>query len=369
MNADIKLGHIWGIPIGLNSSWFLIFALLTFSLAGGLFPAAFPGEPGILHWLLAAVTSVFFFGSVLLHELGHAYAAQRGGLRVRGITLFLFGGVAQLDQDSRTAGEELRIAIAGPLVSLGLAALFSLTSALAGGTYLGIMSLWLGSVNLSLALFNLIPGFPLDGGRVLKAGVWWWTKDAHRATQIAAGSGQLVAYGFMGIGLWTMLSGGFINGLWLIMIGWFLQNAARSSVLQSQLERALTGVRVRDVMSHVWAHVSEQTPLRYLVDMQALRRGDEYFLVGDAERFTGLVTVRDIAAVPRQDWGRVLAQQIMTPWERVTRVAPDVDLMDALRTMQSAQVQQLPVTEDGHVVGMLTREQIVRHLRVREALG
>jgi Zn-dependent protease/CBS domain-containing protein len=368
MQTDIKLGKVWGIPIGINNSWFIIFALLTWSLATGLFPDAFPHESGLIYLLLAVFTSVLFFGSVLLHELGHAYMALRSKINVRGITLFIFGGIAQLEQDSRTSGEEFRIAIAGPLVSLALAALFGLMGWISDGTYLGVLASWLAGVNLSLALFNMIPGYPLDGGRVLKAAVWQFTGDGRRATRIAATSGRWVAYGFFALGGWIMLTGGLLNGLWLILIGWFLQNAARMTEAQSQVEQTLGGVRVADVMARTWAGISAYTPLRYVVDSVALRTGERFFLVRDDERFEGLLTLRDIASVPQQHWSRTLAQEIMIPWRDVVHVDADADLLEALRQMERAQVEQAPVVEAEQVVGVLTRESVLRYLRLRGEL-
>jgi Zn-dependent protease len=368
MDANIKLGKVWGIPIGINNSWFIIFTLLTWSLATGLFPDAFPRESGVMYLLLAVFTSVLFFGSVLLHELGHAFAALSSKINVRGITLFMFGGVAQLDQDSRTPGEEFRIAIAGPLVSLGLAAFFGLTGWVTDGTYLGVLASWLAGVNLSLALFNMIPGYPLDGGRVLKAAVWQFTGDGRRATRIAAMSGRWVAYGFFALGGWIMLTGGLLNGLWLILIGWFLQNAARMTEAQAQIEHTLGGVRVADVMARTWAGISAYTPLRYVVDSVAMRTGERFFLVRDDERFEGLLTLRDIATVPQQQWGGMLVRQIMTPWKDVLRVEANTDLLDALRQMERARVEQVPVLEAEQVVGVLTRESVLRYLRLRSEL-
>ncbi|MBN1964367.1 MAG: site-2 protease family protein, partial [Anaerolineae bacterium] len=228
MESNIKLGRMWGVPIGLHTSWFLIFGLVTFSLAAGYFPAEYDNLPVGAYWLLAALTAVLFFASVLAHELGHVWMALRERVPVRGVTLFMFGGVAQIEEEPRTPGGEFRIAIAGPLVSLSLALLFEVVYLLDRGVspYLAAPSLWLARINLILAVFNMIPGFPLDGGRVLRAIIWKITGSQARATRIAGGVGQVVAVGFMGLGVLEILAGGMINGLWLIFIGWFLQNAA-----------------------------------------------------------------------------------------------------------------------------------------------
>jgi Zn-dependent protease/CBS domain-containing protein len=369
MNSDIKLGQVWGIPIGLNASWFLIFTLITFSLSAGLFPQAFPGISGVVTLVVGALTAILFFGSVLLHELGHAYAAQRSGIRVRAITLFMFGGVAQLEQDSRTPGEEFRIAAAGPLVSFALAALFAIVSTLGGVSLLGVMAGWLAGVNLSLALFNLIPGYPLDGGRLLKAFVWWRTGDQHRATRIAATGGRWVAWGFIGFGAFEILLGAFFNGLWLIIIGWFLKNAADQTFTMSRVQQTLTGMRVSDVMSRGWSLINGLTPLQEVIDQYAMRTGERAFVIRDEDRLAGILTLNDLVRVPRNVWRYTVARQVMTPWERVLRVQPDTDLMAALRTMDEARVQQIPVEQNEEIVGMLTREAALRHLQMRMRFG
>jgi Zn-dependent protease len=369
MNSDIKLGQVWGIPIGLNASWFLIFTLITFSLSAGLFPQAFPGISGVVTLVVGALTAILFFGSVLLHELGHAYAAQRSGIRVRAITLFMFGGVAQLEQDSRTPGEEFRIAAAGPLVSFALAALFAIVSTLGGVSLLGVMAGWLAGVNLSLALFNLIPGYPLDGGRLLKAFVWWRTGDQHRATRIAATGGRWVGWGFIGFGAFEILLGAFFNGLWLIIIGWFLKNAADQTFTMSRVQQTLAGLRVSDVMSRGWSLVNGLTPLQEIIDQYAMRTGERAFVIRDEDRLAGILTLNDLVRVPRNVWRYTVARQVMTPWERVLRVQPDTDLMAALRTMDEARVQQIPVEQNEEIVGMLTREAALRHLQMRMRFG
>jgi Zn-dependent protease len=369
MNSDIKLGQVWGIPIGLNASWFLIFALLTFSLAGGFFPQAFPGISGLVALMAAVVTSVLFFGSVFLHELGHAYAAQRSGIRVRGITLFIFGGVAQLEHESRTPGEEFRIAAAGPLVSFALSALFAILAAVGGATLLGVIGSWLAGVNMTLALFNLIPGYPLDGGRLLKAAVWQYTRDEHRATRVAAMGGRWVAWGFIGFGVFEVFIGAVFNGLWMIVIGWFLKNAANQTMNVSRIQQTLAGVRVGDVMNRAWSLVNALTPLQDIVQNYALRTGERAFIIREDERLAGLLTLNDLARVPQNVWRYTVARQVMTPWERVLRVQVDTDLMAALRTMDEARVQQIPVEQNDQLVGMLTREAAVRHLQMRMQFG
>ena len=370
MAASIKLGRIWGIPIGLHISWFLVFGLVTWSLASGYFPQEYSGLPIWAYWLLGALTSILFFGSVLVHELGHSLLALRNGIPVRGITLFIFGGVAQIAQEPRSPGAEFRIAIAGPLASLALAALFGGLWLLDQGvSYLAAPSIWLARINLILALFNMIPGFPLDGGRVLRALVWHLTGNLQRATQIAAGSGQVVALGFIGLGVFTIFGGNFMNGLWLAFIGWFLQNAAASSLAQSGMQRALEGVAVRQAMSRDCARVPSLVPLSQLVEEQVLNGGQRCFFVADNGRLNGLLTLRDISAIPRRKWAFTTTGQAMVPVDRLAQVSPGTPLLAALQMMDDANVAQLPVVENDEIVGTLSREQVLRYVRLRAELG
>lgn len=370
MQSRVQLGQIWGIPIGLHSSWFIIFLLLTFSLAVGYFPAEYEDLSRPVYWLLGAVTSVLFFGSVLAHELAHAWVALRNSIPVRSITLFIFGGVAQIEQEPHTAGAEFRIAIAGPIMSLALAGLFFVLYQVDQPVdYLAAPSIYLARINLILGLFNMIPGFPLDGGRVLRAIVWRFTGSLRRATRIAATVGQMVAFGFMAWGALMLLSGQLFNGLWIIFIGWFLQNAAVSVVAQSDIQEALRGVTVGQIMSRDCVLIPRDQPLRDLVDNRILRAGDRCFMVGSDERMDGMLTLRDVAAVPQEDWSQLTAAEVMIPWSELSRVDPRTDLYDALRQMDGNNVAQLPVVEGTQLVGVLTREQVLRYVRMRSQLG
>jgi Zn-dependent protease len=373
--ASIRLGRIWGIPIGLDWSWFPIFALVTWSLAANFFPREYPSLSTGAVWALAALTALLFFGSVLFHELAHAWVALRNGIGVKEITLHLFGGVAYLEHEPRSAGAEFRIAIAGPLSSLFLAgvcgALFLLDR---GVSALAAPTLWLARINLMLALFNLIPGFPLDGGRVLRAIVWRLGNDAARATRVATFTGQIVAFGFMAVGIYTLLNGAVFNGLWLVFIGWFLQNAAAAHRAQLTLEERLRGVTVGQVMTHGYPRVPGYTPLDQLVDEQVLAGGRRFFIVAESEdRPRGFVSITDLRAIPREAWRRTTVAETMVPWSRVTRFDPDTDLLTALRTLEAAQVTQAPVVADAdsddRPIGTLSREDVVRYLRLRQELA
>lgn len=370
MEASIKLGKVWGIPIGLHASWFLIFGLITWSLATGLIPAEYPDLPEITVWLLAALTSLFFFGSVLAHELGHAFLALRNQIPVRAITLFIFGGVAQISKEPSNPGAEFRIAIAGPLVSFALAGLFGALYLLDQAIpLLAAPSIWLARINLTLAVFNLIPGFPLDGGRILRAIIWRATGSLSRATQIASFSGQVFAFGFIGLGVLSIFQGGFFNGIWLIFIGWFLQNAAAASYAQTNLQQSLSGVTVGEAMSQECQQVSPNTPISQLVEERILRGGQRCFLVAENGKPQGLITFKDITRLPQRKWPFTTVNQVMRPMDALLQVTPENDLMGALQLMDSENFAQIPVIQDDQIVGMLNREQVVHYIRTRAELG
>ncbi len=378
MESSIRLGKVWDIPIGLNLSWFLVFGLITWSLATGYFPQEY-GELGTaVSWFLAFLTSIFFFGSVLLHELGHAYMALREKIPVRAINLFIFGGVAQIEGEPKTAGAEFRIAIAGPMVSLLLAALFGALWLLDQNIpWLAAPSIWLARINLILAVFNMIPGFPLDGGRVLRAAVWQFTGNFQKANRAATLSGQIVAFGFMAVGVFLILSGTLFNGLWLIFIGWFLQNAAASSYAQSTMQQTLQDLLVAQVMARNWPQIPSKTPLNQLVEEQMLRGGPRYAFLerdgygheeGDTRPY-GMISLTDVTRVPRQSWPFTAVDQVMLPWEKLVTVQGQMSVLDALHVMDEANVAQVPVLgSNQEMVGVLSREQIIHSIRLRSQL-
>lgn len=370
MNASLKLGKIWGIPIGVHTSWFIIFGLLTWSLSTGYFPNAYPGLTIISHLILGLLTTIFFFASVLAHELGHAYFALRNQIPVRGITLFIFGGVAQIAQEPRSPGAEFRIAIAGPLVSALLAGIFGLAYVLDQRVpYLAAPSEYLMRINFILAAFNMIPGFPLDGGRVLRAFIWWRSGNFGKANRIAAFSGQLVAFGFIGWGIFTIFSGNFLNGIWQVFIGWFLQNAAASSYAQTNMRESLSGIQVGQIMNKDCLKISSLTPLSQLVAEQVLSGGQRCFFIADNGKLQGMLTLRDIAQIPQPKWRFMTTRQAMTPVSRLISVDSNTELLTALQTMDTADIAQVPVLNNGELVGFLSRDQVVHYLRTRAELG
>jgi Zn-dependent protease len=370
MEGSLKIGRIFGIPIGLHYSWFFIFGLVTWSLAVGLLPAEYPELGTGLYWLLSLVTSLLFFGSVLVHELAHAVVARLHRVPVRGINLFLFGGTAEMTREPRSAVAEFRIAAAGPIASFALSLFFFGVWLLDQHiTYLAAPSIWLARINLLLAAFNLIPGFPLDGGRILRAFIWWKTGNLYRATQIATYSGQFTAFGFVGLGIVTMFTGSFFSGLWLVFIGWFLQNAAVASYADSALRNSLVGVRVKQAMSRELKLVSPLTPISHLVEERVRPGGEQYFFVGQDDQPQGLITLADIMNLPERKWRSLTAQQLMSPLTRLRTVKPEDEITLALELMDDAKTNHVPVIKDGQVVGLLSRTQIANYVRLKTELG
>ena len=367
---NIPVGRILGIPIGLDYSWFVIFGLLTWMLAGSYYPAEFKNWPPLMYWLVGAATALLLFVSVLLHELGHSVVALRYNIPVRSITLFLFGGVAQIGAEPPSAVAEFLIAIAGPLVSLTLAVVFYAVEPLVAGMepLLGLVK-YLAYINLALVLFNLIPGYPLDGGRVFRAIVWAITKNMRRATLIAANVGRFFAMVFIFVGVWQMFSGNFGGGLWIAVIGWFLDNAASAQVHQVMFQGLLVGHRVSQAMNTQCASVLGSLTLQDLVDKHILTSGQRCFLVNRSDDTVGLMTLHRIKEVPRSEWVTTSAAQVMLPWEELKRVAPDAELWAALQEMDRDGVNQMPVTRDHKVIGMLSREDVITFLRTLQELG
>lgn len=361
---SIPLGHILGIPLYLEPSWFLVFVLLTWTLAVSYYPAAFPGWPVAEYWLVGAVTTVLMFYCVVLHEAGHSAVALRYKIPVRSITLFVFGGVTDIAAEPPSATAEFRIAIAGPAVSFALAVIFGAVQfALKSVAPLLALTQYLAYINGSLALFNLIPGFPLDGGRVLRAIVWGATHSLRRATVIAANVGRGIAYLFILFGVWQILSGNFANGLWIAFIGWFLESAASAQLRQQTVHDVLSGHTVSQAMDRSYTEVPDDTSLQALVDHYILGGGQRTFVVEHSGEVEGLLTLSCVKKTPRAQWPAVTAAQAMTPIAQVEQVEPTADLWLALEDMDRDGVNQLPVIENGRMQGMLSRADVIGYLR------
>jgi Zn-dependent protease/predicted transcriptional regulator len=372
--GQIKLGRILGVEIALHYSWFIIAALLTMSLARHLTTVNAEWATALI-WTAAVITAVAFFGAILLHELSHAAAARAQGIPVSSITLFALGGVAQMKSGAKEALGELRIAIAGPIASVLIGSV-----ALAVATVLGweydatprtpgmAMLVWFGFINLTLAVFNMLPGFPLDGGRVLRALVWWWSGDQGRATRTAGAIGQAVALGLIFLGFMSVFRGGSLGGLWLVIIGLFLSFAGRAETFQARVVETLRGIRVSDVMSQDCPIVERGRSVADVAE-EVLRTGRRCFFILDGDKVAGLLTPQELRSVPRDRWSVTPASEVMRPLERLHHVEAEAPVADALDVIGRENVNQLPVMDHGHLRGVISREQIVRLLSVRNELA
>jgi Zn-dependent protease len=360
----IPLGRVLGIPVGVHPSWFTIFVLLTWVLAVGYYPAQSSGWTTVVYWIMGAGTGILLFVAVLLHELGHALVALHFQVPVRNITLFLFGGVAQIDREPPSAVADFWIAIAGPVVSFALAAVFGLLHAvLVGPVPLLALSRYLATMNGALALFNLVPGFPLDGGRLFRALVWALTRDLRRATFIAANLGRGVSFLLLVLGAWQIVAGRLSTGLWLVLIGWLLETAARGEVQRRKIQQLLAGHRASEAMCIDPIPVSAVTTLKQLDDQYTLGPEQCGFVIKRDEEEVGLLTVRQIEEVPPSEWERTHAARIMIPAAQMQSVRPDSELWTILQQMDREEIGQLPVIAAGQIRGMLSREGIMRFLR------
>jgi Zn-dependent protease/CBS domain-containing protein len=363
--STISLGRILGIPIGVDYSWFLIFALLTWSLATSYYPAEFKNWPVTQYWVVGAVTVILMFASVLLHELGHSVVALRYKIPVRRITLFIFGGVAEIGAEPPSAMAEFWIAIAGPATSFLLALIFGLLQPLVGA-FAPVLAVarYLAYINGSLALFNLIPGFPLDGGRVFRAVVWGFTHSLRQATIIAASLGRFIAYLMIILGVWQMVTGSFGNGLWIAFIGWFLENAASSQISQQNIHDLLAGHLVSDAMRRDYTVVSPGMSLEQLVNEHILGSALRSLIVEQNEHVLGLLTLHAIKNIPRANWPFTTAAQAMIPADQMKRIRPEAELTAALGEMDRDGVNQLPVMVGSQIQGLLGRDDVIGMLRV-----
>lgn len=375
MGSAFNLGRIFDIQFRLHYTWFIIFLLITFSLSWQVFPALYPGWTGLTYWIIGIVTSLLFFASVVAHELAHSLVARFYGIPVKGITLFIFGGVAQMAREAARPGVELKMAAAGPACSLVIGGLFALLWLSTQGVIepIAALAFWLAQINVVLAVFNLIPGFPLDGGRVFRSLLWRFTGNYRRSTQIAVRVGQGVGYLFILLGILVILLRpfglGWFSGLWLAFIGWFLENAASSSYRQVKWRDTLHGFSASQVMTSVYPTVPSNITVRELVQDYILTGGHHVFMVADEGRLVGILTLDDIKSVSQPSWEATPVREIMTPVDKLKVVHPDQDALSLLEQMEADDINQMPVVSGDRVIGLVTRDNLIRFLRIRSELG
>jgi Zn-dependent protease/predicted transcriptional regulator len=373
MGGSITLGKIFGIQFRLHYSWFIIFVLITVSLSWQYFPIAYPDWNTSTYWVVGVFTSLLFFASVLTHELAHSLVGRANGIPVKSITLFIFGGVAHMTREATRHGAELKMAAAGPIASLAIAGFFFLLyfSIRSISEPIAALAFWLGQINAVLAAFNLIPGFPLDGGRVFRSLLWRFSGNYQRATRIAVYVGQGIGYLFIlgGLVLIFLFPHNWFNGLWLAFIGWFLTNIASASYRQAQWQAALQGITARDIMTSSCPVVSSDVAIERLVKEYIFTAGHRCFLVTDDGEMKGILTLGNIKSVARADWGSTPVKNVMTPVEKLRVAHPDQDIMSVLEQMDESNINQMPVVNEGRIIGLVVRENVFRFLHTRSRLG
>lgn len=369
MRSQIKLGQVFGIQIGLHYSWFLIALLIVASLSSQ-FHSTNPEWGNGLILAMSIVTGILFFASLLLHELSHSVFAKTHGIEVREITLFALGGVSQIESNPTSARSEFWMAFVGPLTSAVIGSLCVLAGKLAGGSGepLSAMTSWLGYINLALAGFNMIPGYPLDGGRILRAAIWWKTGNVDRATQLASKVGQVVGILFIVWGILQYFGGAGFGGLWISFIGWFLLQAAAGSYLESGLTKVLEGITAGDVMSKDCPALDGHLDVEHFVHEELLRTGRRCFVIQLNGEIAGLVTPHEVKNVDRARWPFTTLLDIMRPLDELHTIPPEISLQKALAIMGREDLNQLPVVTSGHLEGILSRSQVLGYLRTRAEL-
>lgn len=373
MKAQIKLGRIFGIEIGLHYSWVIIALLITLSLAEH-FRMNNPRWGVTVIWASAIITGLLFFAAIVVHELSHALVARARDLPVRSITLFALGGVAMIEKEAVDAKTEFWMGIAGPITSfligllcLALAWALGNPEVIAQSPPVAVL-MWLGVINIALAIFNMVPGFPLDGGRVLRAIIWWITGNANRATAISAQVGQIVAFGFIIFGIFRFFNGAGFGGLWLAFIGWFLLDAAHASYAQLVTTESLRGLRARDVMTTDCPKIEGLSNLQTFIDEHLLRSGRRCFVVEEQGRIVGIVTPHEVKEVERTKWPYTTIDDVMRPLDKLHTISPDMPVNDVLERMAREDVNQLPVVQNGRLEGVISRGHILRLLQTRAEL-
>jgi Zn-dependent protease/CBS domain-containing protein len=360
-----RVARIAGIEVRIDSSWAVIALLITYSMYLRV-TLVYPDTPTGEAVALGILGAVLFFGSVLVHELAHALVSQARGIRVQDITLFLFGGATRARVESRGPTDEFLIAVVGPLTSGALAVLFGIIAGVGRDvlpTPLAGTFGYLAWVNLLLAVFNLVPGFPLDGGRVLRSAIWRATGSFARATRIASMSGQAVGWLLVALGVVSLLAGNLAGGIWFAFIGWFLVQAARASYQELQLRHMLRGVEAEDVMARDLLRIPPELSLQDAVDDYFMRYDHGAFPVEEQGRTIGLLTLRGVRRVPKDQWSSQRARDLMVPLGDQVVVAPDDRMDDVLGKLQDSEAGRVLVVQDSEVVGIITSSDLARWLR------
>lgn len=357
-----RIFRIFGIDVSINPSWFIILFLIVWSLGAGFFPTVYLGWTGVEYWVVAVVAALMLFASLLAHELAHSLVARRQGTPVKGITLFLLGGVSNLEREAETPGREATMAAAGPATSVVLGVAFlALAQAVEEPQTVHALFTYLGVINLALAAFNLLPGFPLDGGRLLRSALWKLRGDIVWATRGATGVSVVVGLGLIGLGVVLLLGGSFVSGLWLGFIGWIIMQSAQSSYQQTLMQHALANVRADRVMTRPKGYVPAGTTLRDAVEDYFLRLDARCLPVGDEQRFEGIVCLTDMQRRERDSWSTDTVRDVMVGRQDIASITPDTAAAEALLMMAGKDINQLAVVADDRLVGFVDRGRLLRH--------
>ncbi|MFW6102046.1 MAG: CBS domain-containing protein [Chloroflexota bacterium] len=369
MKSSWRLMRIAGIDIGIHYTWILIFLLLSWSLAQWFFPQWYPGWDTVTYWITGVVAALLLFGSVLIHELAHSLVARARGMTVNSITLFIFGGVSNLEEEPEKPKIELAMSIVGPLASLALAGIFWGLLQLVGDQQspLAATFAYLALINALLAGFNLLPGFPLDGGRVLRSILWYRTGSLVKATNIAATVGRFMGWGLIAFGLFQIFAGN-LGGIWFAFIGWFLSSSADASRREITLREQLSGVRVKDIMTTNPEGIDPDTTVAELVSNVFRKQHGRAVPVCKNDQVLGIVTVTDVKGLPQEKWEETAVKEIMTR-EPLYSVTPEDDLNTALRLITKHDINQILILQNDKCSGLVSRSDILSHLQLSQELG
>jgi Zn-dependent protease/CBS domain-containing protein len=365
----VKLFTLFGFPVRVDFSWLLIALLVTWSLAVGLFPVSYPDMTEVQYWIMGTVAALGLFASIVLHEFGHSLVARRHGMPMKGITLFIFGGVAEMQDEPPNAKAEFQVAIAGPITSIVIGAV---CLAIAGTgstldwpkTVTGVLS-YVGIMNVVLVAFNLVPAFPLDGGRVLRSALWKWKNNLKRATRITSHIGMAFGVVLIVLGVLSIVSGNFVGGIWWVLIGLFLRGAAQTSYQQLLFRRALEGERVRQFMATEPVTVPPSASIKDVVENYMYRHHHRMFPVTEHDALVGCITSREIRNVPRDQWEQRVVRDVARPCTSENTIGPEADAVEALSKMRRDGASRLMVVEDGNLRGTLTLKDLMKFLSLK----
>ncbi len=370
--ARLTLFKLFGFAVRADLSWLIVVVLVVASLSTGVFPHMVPGLAAGMYWAMGVAGAIIFFLSIVAHEFAHAMVARRFGIPMRGITLFVFGGVAEMDDEPPNARAELLMSAAGPATSVGIGILFFIADAVATITHASTMItsvlLYIGSTNIILAIFNMIPAFPLDGGRVLRSILWWRSGNVRTATRYASQAGSILGFILVIIGIISAFSGNLITGIWWFLIGMFIRNAALASYQQLIVRQTLEGEPVSKFMKPDPITVPRWISIEDLVNDYVYRYHFALYPVVDGDRLAGCITTQKIREVPREEWGRQTVGSIAEPCSDENTIAPQTEVVDALRRMHRNKQSRLIVVSDGKPVGILTLKDLLRFVAVKMEL-